>query len=85
MINTIKPIKFQYYTSLNLNMSYYHIRLIKEASNLCTIILPWVCDFPDIFQEKTNGIFNGIEFISTNIHDLLTITKGDWYYHSNKL
>ena len=32
---------FQYATSLYLNMGYYHIRLIKNASNLCTIILPW--------------------------------------------
>ena len=32
---------FQYATSLDLNMVYYHIRLIKNASNLCTIILPW--------------------------------------------
>ena len=32
---------FQYATSLNLNMGYYHIRVSKQDSNLCTIILPW--------------------------------------------
>ena len=32
---------FQYATSLDKNMVYYHIRLSKSASNLCTIILPW--------------------------------------------
>ena len=30
---------FQYSTSLDLNMGYYHIGLSKNASNLCTIIL----------------------------------------------
>ena len=29
----------QYATPLDLNMGYYHIRLIQQASNLCTIIL----------------------------------------------
>ena len=32
---------FQYATYLDLNMGYYNIRLSKNASNLCTIILPW--------------------------------------------
>ena len=32
---------FQYATSLYLNMGYYHIRLRKNRSNLCTIIIPW--------------------------------------------
>ena len=32
---------FQYATSLELCMGYYNIRFIKEASNLCIIILPW--------------------------------------------
>ena len=31
---------FQYATSLDLNMGYYHIRISKQARNLCTIILP---------------------------------------------
>ena len=32
---------FQYPTSLDLNMGYYHIRLSKNASTLCKIILLW--------------------------------------------
>ena len=32
---------FQYATSLDLNMGYYNINIIKDASKLCTIILPW--------------------------------------------
>ena len=52
---------FQYDKSLDFNMGYYHIRLIKNESNLCTIIFPWgkhrykplptgVANFPEKFQ-----------------------------------
>ena len=30
---------FQYNKSLDLNMGYYHTRLIKNTSNLCMIII----------------------------------------------
>jgi len=55
---------FQYGTSLDLNMGYYHIKLNPDAKKLCTIVLPcWgkyeyqrlpmrLCNSPDIFQEK---------------------------------
>ena len=33
---------FQYATSLDLNMGYYHIQLSENASKLCTIILPCI-------------------------------------------
>ena len=56
---------FQYAISLDLNMGYYHIRISKQASNICTIILPWgnyrykrltmgVSNSPEIFQVKMN-------------------------------
>ena len=32
---------FQYATSLDLNMGYYHIELSPESKKLCTIVLPW--------------------------------------------
>ena len=32
---------FKYATPIDLNMGYHHIRLNENASNLCTIILPW--------------------------------------------
>ena len=65
---------FQYATSLDLNMGYYHIRLSENASNLCTIIIPWgkyrykrlpmrVANSPDIFQQKMNDLFHAFEFI----------------------
>ena len=84
---------FQYAISLDLNMGYYHISLSKYSSNLCTIILPWgnhkykclpmgVCNYSDIFQDKMNEFFCGIEFITSYINDLLIISRGDW---SNQL
>ena len=68
-------------------MVYYHIHLSKKASNLCTIILPWVkykykclpmgvCNSQDIFQDEMNEILRRIEFIRAYIDDLLSITKG---------
>ena len=32
---------FQYAKSLDLELKYYHIRLNKNESKLCIIILPW--------------------------------------------
>ena len=77
-------------------MGYYHIRLIKEARNLFTIILPWgkykykrlpmgVCKSLENSEEKMNEMFSGIEFIRAYIYDLLIFTKGDWFNHLNKL
>ena len=61
--NIINLEYFQYATSLDLNMGYYHIRLSKYAIKLCPIILKWrkykykrlpmeVCNSPDILQEQ---------------------------------
>ena len=63
---------FQYATSLDLNMWYYHIKLTLESQRLCTIVLPWskckyeklpmgLCNSADIFQEKMNELFAGLE------------------------
>ena len=73
---------FQYATSLGLNMGYYHIRLRKNSSNLCTIILSWgkyrykrlpmvIDNSPDILQQKMNDLFHGFEFTCAYIYDLL--------------
>ena len=64
----------QYDVSLNFNMGYYHIHPSKNASNLCTFILPWVeyfykrltmvvADSPEIFQHKMNDSFHGFRYI----------------------
>ena len=87
---------FQYATSLDLNMGYYHIRLRKNASILCTIILPWekyrykrlpmvIANSQDIFQHKRNELFDLLEFIRVCVDEILIITKGDWKYHVQNL
>ena len=87
---------FQYFTSVDLNMGYYHIRLSKNASNLCTIILPWVkyrykrlpmgvANSTDTLQNKMNDLFYVFEFICAYIDEILILTKGDWTDHLYKL
>ena len=87
---------YQYVTSLDLNMEYYHIQLIENASNLCTIILPWekycnkrlpigVVIFLEIFQQKMNDLNHGFEFIRAYMDDILILTKEDWTDNMQKL
>ena len=83
---------FQYATSLDLNMEYYHILLIKNASNLCTIILLWVkychkrlpmgvSNSPETFQQKMSYLFHGFEIIRVYIDGIFILTKGYWTDH----
>ena len=47
---------FQYSMSLDLNIGYYHIQIIKNASNLCTIILQWGnCWYKRLPMEVANS------------------------------
>ena len=77
---------FQWATSLDLNMGFYHLILTPNSSRLCTIVLPWgkyeylrlpmgLCNSPDIFQEKINELIDGLEFARAYIDDLLVISK----------
>jgi len=65
---------FQWATSLDLNMGYYHIRLDPASKQLCTIVLPFgkyeyqaipmvLCNSPDIFQEKMSELMDGLAFV----------------------
>jgi hypothetical protein len=87
---------FQYATSLDLNMGYYHILLTPNASRLCTVVLPWgkyeylrlpmgLCNSPDIFQEKMSELMQGLEFARAYIDDLLVVTQGDFTQHLDHL
>jgi len=87
---------FQWATSLDLNMGYYHIELHPDSRALCTIVLPWgkyeylklpmgLCNSPDIFQEKMNELFAGFEYIRAYINDLLVLSKDSYTDHLNKL
>ena len=87
---------FQYATSLDLNMGYYHIQLHPDSKKLCTLVFPWckyemqvlpmgLCNGLDIFQEKMSGLFMELEYVRTCIDDLLVMTKGDLDDHLEKL
>jgi hypothetical protein len=83
---------FQYATSLDLNMGYYHIELSPNSKRLCTIVLPWgkyeyqklpmgLCNSPDIFQEKMSTLLGDLEFVRAYIDDLLVTTMSTWEDH----
>ena len=87
---------FQWTTSLDLNMGYYHILLNPDARRYCTIVLPWgkyeylrlpmgLCNSPDIFQERMSELMDGLNFARAYIDDLLIITQGDFKEHLNHL
>ena len=77
-------------------MGYYHLELSEKSRELCTIVLPFgkfeyqrtpmgLCNSPDIFQEKMNELFLGLDFVRAYIDDLLCITKGSFDDHLEKL
>ena len=43
---------FQFATSLDLNVGCYHIQHSENASNLCTIVLPWVNIVINVYQQE---------------------------------
>ena len=77
-------------------MGYYHIQLIKNKRNLCTVILPWekyfykllpmgVSNHRESFQQKMNNLFHGFKFICAYMDEILILTKGYWTDHVHKL
>ena len=77
-------------------MGYYHIKLCPFSRQLCTIILPWgkyeyqklpmgLCNSPDIFQEKMNELFAGLDYVRTYIDDLLILSSKSFEDHLQKL
>ena len=87
---------FQWATSLDLNMGYYHIELSPFSKKLCTIVMPWgkyeyqrlpmgLCNSPDIFQEYMGELLGDLEHVRAYIDDLLIISKGTYEDHLEKL
>ena len=87
---------FQYATSLDLNMGYYHIVLSAFSRQLCTIVTPFgkyeyqrlpmgLCNSPDIFQEKISELMDGLDYVRAYIDDVLVLSSGDWTDHLRKL
>ena len=77
-------------------MGYYHPKSCPFSTKLCTIVLPWskyeyqklpmgLCNSPDIFQEKMDYLFNGLEYVRTYIDDLLFISYKSFEDDINKL
>ena len=77
---------FKYVSSLDLNISHYHIKLYPFSRKLCTIVLPWgkyedqklpmgLCNSTDILQEKMNNLLNGLDYVRIYIDDLLIISN----------
>ena len=44
-----------------------------------------LCNSPDIFQDKMNELFNGLEYVRAYIDDLLIISNGNFEDHLNKV
>jgi predicted aspartyl protease len=87
---------FQFGTSLDLNMGYYHIELSNKSKELCTITTQWgkyeyqrlpmgLCNSPDIFQEKMTELLEGLDTVRVYIDDILHVTKGSWEQHLDVL
>jgi hypothetical protein len=81
-------------------MGYYHIKLDHEgdAQNLCTIIFLWhvgkyknkrlpmgIKIAPDVFQNIISNLVQDIEYVKTNLDDLLTLTNIMFNNHLLKL
>ena len=78
-----------YVSSLYLNMGYYHIELSPGSKQLYKDVLPWgkyeyqklpmwVCNSPDILQDKISKLFDGFDMVREDIDDVLVITKNNY-------
>ena len=89
---------FQWATTLDLNMGYYHIELCPASKRICTIVLPWgkyeyqvlpmgLSNSPDIFQENMSNLFRDLDFVREYIDDLslLITSSGSLEDHLDKV
>ena len=44
-----------------------------------------LCNCPDMFQEKNNKSFSGLDYVKTYIDDILIISNKSFEDHINKL
>jgi len=87
---------FEFGTSLDLNMGYYHIELSPDSRKFCTIVFPFgkyeylrlpmgLCNSPDIFQEHMSDLLRDLEFVRAYIDDVAILTKRTWEDHLAKV
>ena len=74
----------------------FHVIACLDDVMSFTIVLPWgkfedqklqmgLCNSPNIFLEKMNELFNGLEYGRAYINDLLIISNGNFEDHLNKV
>jgi len=45
----------------------------------------WLCNSPDIFQEKMGGFMADLECVRAYIDDMLVFSNASWTHHLQKL
>jgi hypothetical protein len=87
---------FTFATALDLNMSYYTIRLDPNASRICTVIFPWgkysykrlpmgIAGSPDIFQSKMLELMEDLKYVQAYLDNLLYISRSRLEDHLKNL
>lgn len=88
--------KFQFMSSVDLNMGYYHLTLDMATREICTIVFPWgkyrykrlpmgAACAPDLFQARMTSLFQDMEMVQCYIDDLLLVTAGTFEDHLEQL
>jgi len=78
---------FTYVTLMDLRKGYYHFPLSKQASQICTTILPWgyyrykrlpmgISPAADIFQFQISNLLMDLTNVKVYFDDLLVYSKG---------
>jgi hypothetical protein len=86
---------FQYAMTLDLNMGYYHIKLLPSSKCLCSIVMHFskfeyqhlpmgLCNSPEVFQECMYKIFSALEYVCVYIDDLLVMSCSTLEEHLQK-
>jgi transposase InsO family protein len=84
--------KFQYATTLDLNMGYYSMPLSEKSKQLCTTVLPWglyrynalpmgIKPAADIFQERMSHLFSDLRQVVAYMDDLKALGFKDFDDH----
>jgi hypothetical protein len=84
--------RFQYATTINLNMGYYSMALSETAKKLCVICLPWgLCQYnvlpqglkpaTDIFQQRMGTLFNDMSAVDIFMDDTIVFGYTDFQAH----
>jgi dihydroorotate dehydrogenase len=86
---------FTFATALDLNMSYYHIKLDVDVQNLCTNLFPWgkykhkrlpmgIKISPDVFQNVMSKFTQDMDYVKTYLDDLFVLTNKSFNEHITK-